>query len=262
MENVTSAVGIEELDLALADLDLNSDSVPALAAGSPPPTSREDKPHVGEILPPKSKTAQANDFYAAIAPADAQALRTAEKNIRKYGKAIGDSILKIGGELLLMKKAMPGVFVQWTKEKLDFDTRTAQRYMKAAEAFGNAPKVVEKLPGDIVYALASDSTPDALRADIVAEVNSGKVPTRADIMARIKAAKGGTSGTSAPKAAAATASNSTSQSVAETASRVDAETAAQMLADDFAGDPEELLALLQAVNPVEFLEELKAVIKA
>lgn len=259
-----SAADIDELDNLLTDVDLNGGSVPVTTTSVA--ARQECKPLDDKIFPPKIKAskqvkmASAKDFYAAISPADALGLEAAEKNIRKYGKAIGESILKIGAELLQVKQAMSGIFVQWTKERLDFDTRTAQRYMKAAEAFGHAPKVVEKLPGDLVYALASDSIPDVLRIAIVSEVNRGRIPTRADIEARIRAAK---QASAAPKAATAAASSTAVvQSAPMPTSRADAEKAAEMLAGDFTGHKGDLLALLQAVNPVEFLQELKAAITA
>jgi hypothetical protein len=108
--------------------------------------------------------------YDAL-PADlAESTRAAAQRIKSCTRA---SIIEIGRELLAVKKALAhGEFGAWLESEFGMTSRSAQRYMSAALAFGDKYDTVSFLPPTTLYRLAAASAP--VRDEIVRRFETGE----------------------------------------------------------------------------------------
>lgn len=65
-------------------------------------------------------------------------IQTLTEEIREYKKTAGDAILEIGCRLKEAKSLLPhGEWLPWLNEKAEFSERTAQNFMRLADAYAN-----------------------------------------------------------------------------------------------------------------------------
>lgn len=94
--------------------------------------------------------------------------------------------MEIGRDLLRMKERLGrGAFGPWITAEFSMTDRTAQNYMRAAMTLATKPEIVSVLPPVTVYALAAKSTPEDLRADVIAKFEAGHRLDAREIDARI-----------------------------------------------------------------------------
>jgi hypothetical protein len=94
--------------------------------------------------------------YDVLAPDIATRLRQTAEAIRESGRHQVDEILATGRALLQAKAALlHGQFGRWLSSEFGWTERTAQNYMRAAEAFDSNPKRVSHLQVITVYRLAA-----------------------------------------------------------------------------------------------------------
>jgi hypothetical protein len=123
--------------------------------------------------------------YAAL-PADlaAEAADVAER-VRGRHRQTVETILEMGRDLLAIKARLPhGQFGAWLDAEFGGVARTAQNYMRAAEAFGARTETVSHLPPTTLYALASPSAPESVRAQVLARLDAGE-PVEAEEVSEI-----------------------------------------------------------------------------
>ncbi len=125
-------------------------------------------------------------IYTDLSP-DAQT--TAQEAVKRIDAIRGrmvEDVIQIGRELSAVKaKLGHGHFGPWLKESFDWTERTAQNFMAVAERFGSNAKAVSHLPLTTVYALASPSTPDLVRDDVVKGIQTGKLAGVQEVKDRI-----------------------------------------------------------------------------
>jgi hypothetical protein len=91
-----------------------------------------------------------------------------------------------GRDLIAIKEKMPhGAFGAWIAAEFQMSDRTAQNYMGAARWLEGKSAKFAFLPPSAVYALAAPSAPTEVVAEVEAEVESGTVPTVAEIRERL-----------------------------------------------------------------------------
>lgn len=121
--------------------------------------------------------------YSGLDPAAADTLRGAAAAIRE---TLHGSVIDIGSRLIGAKELLDhGKFSDWAEAEIGLSVRSAENYMNAARFLAGKAKCVSLLPQGALYALAAPSTPPAVVADVLAEIERGAVPKVADIRERI-----------------------------------------------------------------------------
>jgi hypothetical protein len=98
--------------------------------------------------------------------------------------------IEIGRELLKVKDQLEhGVFLEWIAAEFPFSARSAQRYMAAAEFAGDEYDSLSHLPAELLYDLASKTTPDAIKNEVRADLGAGKPVDVQAVKGKIKDAR-------------------------------------------------------------------------
>jgi hypothetical protein len=98
--------------------------------------------------------------------------------------------IAIGHDLLTIKADLDhGLFLRWVAAEFGLSPRTCQRYMGAAEWLGGKSDTVSYLPPTLIYALASENTPDEIKKEVRADLDAGKPVDVKAVKVRIKDAR-------------------------------------------------------------------------
>lgn len=127
--------------------------------------------------------------YEAL-PADKRSmLRTATTEIRdRIGRA-AQNIVEIGTRLAAVKASVPhGTFRDWIDNELKMPRTSAWRMMNVAASFKSSNLEHLTIEPSALYLLASPSTPDELREEIVEQAKAGKTITHAAAKEAVKVA--------------------------------------------------------------------------
>ena len=88
------------------------------------------------------------------------------EEIRGLARRVANDFIEIGRKLSQVKRRLPfGSWLPWLGEEFGWDERTAQRYIRVAEAFGDAD--VNGFTFRALDILASASTPQSARTEAV-----------------------------------------------------------------------------------------------
>jgi len=80
---------------------------------------------------------------------------------------VAGEFVEIGAELLAVKQALPhGAFLEWIGAEFGWTDRSAQKYMRIAEAFGKS-EVTSDLGVEVLYALSAPDVPETVRGEMV-----------------------------------------------------------------------------------------------
>jgi hypothetical protein len=102
-----------------------------------------------------------------------------------FQRKTGEQIIEIGQLLIRIKQSLPhGLFGQWLEAAFGWSDRTAQKFMQVAETFGKTAHSAV-LPPSALYALASPSTPEPIRAEFIERAAAGERVTHAAVKARL-----------------------------------------------------------------------------
>jgi hypothetical protein len=94
-----------------------------------------------------------------------------------------------GKDLLEAKALLPhGAFGPWIKNNLNWSSAQANAFMNAAKLVAKSP-IIGKMKPTAVMALAAPNVPDAVKTEVISDLEAGKVPTPKEVSAKIKAAK-------------------------------------------------------------------------
>lgn len=111
-------------------------------------------------------------------------------SIRSLTDRAGRDTVEIGRLLTAAKDRLPhGAFGPWLDREFGWTDRTAQKLMRIAEVFGGKAEVASVLGTETLYALATDATPEDVRAAFVARAEAGGSVTLRDVRAAVKDAR-------------------------------------------------------------------------
>lgn len=97
--------------------------------------------------------------------------------------------IETGNDLLEAKTMLKhGEFGPWLKSNFGWSAKTAQNYMNAAKLAEKNEKV-SLLKPTAVITLAAPSTPEAVKTEVLADLDAGNVATLKEIRAKITAVK-------------------------------------------------------------------------
>lgn len=106
--------------------------------------------------------------YAALAPDMREMVQEHTGEIRKLARRAAQDIVEIGERLIEVKAALGhGQFEGWVTAEFGWSTPSARRFMQVAEAFKTLNLSDLNIAPSALYALASGSTPDFIREEVV-----------------------------------------------------------------------------------------------
>jgi hypothetical protein len=88
-----------------------------------------------------------------------------------------------------MKNKLRGRFLKWIEDEFEMSDKTAERYMRVASHFGTRIDTVSNLQPTTLYKLTERSTPDPVRAEVLALLDSDQSVSDREVLTRIAAAK-------------------------------------------------------------------------
>jgi hypothetical protein len=132
----------------------------------------------------------ASIFDYSVVDADTASLaKAAADMIRSRTTGMVESIIATGSDLIAIKNRLRGRFTEWLAVEFAWTDRTAQNFMRAAEAFGANPKLVSGLPPAMIYKLAAKSTAETIRGTVIDALERGEHIDRRKFEAEIAAAR-------------------------------------------------------------------------
>src|SRR5271163_1886164 len=138
----------------------------------PPLLAFGKAPAIGAIL--------ARNFdYATLDPDVVSLATAAATEIRTSTRRQITEVVAAGKLLREVKAALPhGSFGKWLEAEFGWTARTAENYMRAAEAYGSNTKCVSDLPLKTIYQLQAPSVPESVRANVFSMAERGERPTQ------------------------------------------------------------------------------------
>jgi hypothetical protein len=125
--------------------------------------------------------------YSALDAASAEKARSTAARIRSRSM---HTIVETGRDLITIKAMLDhGAFGRWLDAEFGWTDRTAQNYMGAAGLAESKSEIVSLLPATTLYRLASPSTPDAIRDEIIARFEAGETISTKEISSQIAGAR-------------------------------------------------------------------------
>jgi Protein of unknown function (DUF3102) len=129
--------------------------------------------------------------YSVVDDADMVALlKEATTKIRACRRQAASSIIEIGKQLTAVKQWLGhGPLGPWLQAEFDWNERTAQRYMRVAEVFGDKTDTVSDLEPTTLYLLSSRSTPEMVLGNSIAKLESGEHLDHHQLLTEIQEAR-------------------------------------------------------------------------
>jgi len=126
--------------------------------------------------------------YGQVAPVHRKAVEDAAVDIAVAGRRMASNVVQIGQRLNEVKKLLEhGLFTDWCEVEFGMNIRTAQRWMSVAETLGDKSDKLSHLGSSVLYLLAADSTPEAVREAVIEEAAStGRAPSVAEVKQTIR----------------------------------------------------------------------------
>jgi len=132
--------------------------------------------------------------YTAIDETAASQLKEAAGRVRAISRRIFTDIIEAGRRLSAVKHYLKhGQFNKWLQAECGINDRTARYYMVAANFYDSLPAeksaTVADLPPATVYLLASPSTPESVRTEVLEAASKGNIVTTEAARARVAEVK-------------------------------------------------------------------------
>lgn len=126
--------------------------------------------------------------YGQVAQVHRKAVEDAAVDIAVAGRRMASNVVQIGQRLNEVKKLLEhGLFTDWCEVEFGMNIRTAQRWMSVAETLGDKSDKLSHLGSSVLYLLAADSTPEAVREAVIEEAAStGRAPAVAEVRQAIR----------------------------------------------------------------------------
>src|SRR5262245_24719414 len=128
--------------------------------------------------------------YTSLDDATANLAKQVADRIRAHQRQASAAIITIGNDLRLIKDRLGyGLFGEWLRQEFGWHARTAQRFMRAAEVFGDENDNVSVLAPTTIYLLSSKSTPETCVAKVIADLEAGEPVDQDRICAEVREAR-------------------------------------------------------------------------
>jgi hypothetical protein len=125
--------------------------------------------------------------YSSLSADLAKALATAAQDVRSSIKRTTTTVVEIGNTLIWAKGQLGhGPFLGWLAAEFAMETRTAERYMRAAEWVEDKFDIVSKIEPTTAYLLSARSTPGQLRDQVVQRIRDGEHVPVAEIKTELQ----------------------------------------------------------------------------
>jgi hypothetical protein len=113
------------------------------------------------------------------------------KRIHSAIKVTAESIVDVGKDLADAKRMLHqhGAWLSWLDSEFQMSARTAQRYMQAAEFAKGKYDTVSLLPPATIYLLSAPSTPEKIKAEVLADLKAKKPVDHRVVESKIKEAR-------------------------------------------------------------------------
>ena len=120
--------------------------------------------------------------YEPIPPADVAFIAAASERIRLRMKRTSEDIIEIGKDMIEVKKRINhGQFGFWLENEFEMTDRTARRFIRVAERFGDKSDIMSDFNPTILYELAVPSTSDEMIEKAQDVAARGEKVTVADV---------------------------------------------------------------------------------
>ncbi len=134
------------------------------------------------VVPFKAEQPAEQFSYAGLDRETEIAAREDAALIKHRMRRTAEDIIEIGRALVRQKNRLPhGSFLPWINAEFGMSDRTARNFMHVAERCGGKSETVSDLSAKALYALASPSTPEAVREEVMSLLVSGEQVTAKDI---------------------------------------------------------------------------------
>lgn len=129
--------------------------------------------------------------YTTLDPTTRTEVEAATRRLHDLERRTSEAILEIGNGLLFVKEKLGhGQFLAWLEREFAWNVRTAQNFMRVAETFKSENfSHLKNVAPSALYALASDSTPEDVRAEFRARAAAGEQVTHKQVTTRLAARK-------------------------------------------------------------------------
>jgi hypothetical protein len=129
--------------------------------------------------------------YASVSSSIAEDLRKQAARIRSRIAQTTADMIETGRDLIAAKQHIDhGQFTAWIEAELGITSRTAQRYMQAAEWAEGKNDIMSLLAPTVVCRLAAKSTPSKVVDDVIARSRAGELMPDKLVAEMISGAKG------------------------------------------------------------------------
>jgi len=114
--------------------------------------------------------------YDSIENDLASDLKAVAERIRLRLKKTAEDIIEIGKDLLMVKERLEyGQFTLWLRSEFDVTERSARNFMNAAKVFQDRTETVSVLSPKALYELASPSTLETVRKEVLDRLDRGEL---------------------------------------------------------------------------------------
>ncbi|RIK38011.1 MAG: hypothetical protein DCC55_22490 [Chloroflexi bacterium] len=117
--------------------------------------------------------------YDLIAEEHRSPVMLAARRIKMKGNRIRTDLIDIGRELTEAKQRLPhGQFGDWLAVEFEMSDRSARRYMRIYEGWGDNPEAISLLSDKALYLLADPDTPEEAKQEAIeTALTTGRSPT-------------------------------------------------------------------------------------
>jgi len=124
-----------------------------------------------------------NYDYSRIPEQDRETVRAAAVEIKTHLRTTVEEMIHVGQALIEVRDRIPhGQWLPWLADEFALGERSASDFMNVARRFGGADAAnYAQLPGSALRLLAAPSTPDAAIEEVQRRIETGTVPTVAEV---------------------------------------------------------------------------------
>ena len=131
-----------------------------------------------------------NQIISPLSKPVAAEVEAATTRIKDRLSRLVPDIIETGRDLQEVKgKLEHGQFQVWLSASFNMTTRTAQKYMRAAELFGDKSELGSHLTPSTIYLLSAPSTPESVQQKVIDAVASGEPPKPSKVRELVRETK-------------------------------------------------------------------------
>lgn len=126
----------------------------------------------------RNERARSGFDYSALSTEARIIVRQETGKIHSIMRKVANDLIEIGLSLIEVKAHLShGCFQTWLQAEFTWSERTAQNYMRVAETFKTAT-VADSVPAKVLYLLASSTTPEEARTEVLEAAAAGEKITK------------------------------------------------------------------------------------